>query len=204
MARQYESTDVRRRQIADAALDVIAEDGLRSFTTRAIAARVGITDGTIFRHFRNKEGIVLAAMERLEEMLFERFDLYPTDPLQRLEFHFRQRTRLLCCPRPAGRLVYSEQLIHAAGPEGREKVRAWREKSETLMREALYELARQGRLRTDIEPERLVAVLRGLLMTLFFERTLSDCDMPDLDSRVDELWGTFVTVVNPPLSGTES
>ena len=58
MAQQYQRSAVRRQQIADAALEVIAELGLRGFTTQAVAARVGITDGTIFRHFKDKQEIV--------------------------------------------------------------------------------------------------------------------------------------------------
>ena len=53
MAQQYQRSAVRRQQIADAALEVIAELGLRGFTTQAVAARVGITGGTIFRRRDN-------------------------------------------------------------------------------------------------------------------------------------------------------
>ena len=117
MAGHYESTAVRRRQIAEAALAVIAEGGLGEFTTRAIAARLEITDGTIFRHFANKQEIVQAAMERLEEELF--IELDPTaDGWTQLEVLFRRRTRLLGGPDAIGRLVFSEQLVHAGGEAG--------------------------------------------------------------------------------------
>ena len=71
-------TEERRRQIADAALKVIAERGLGRFTTQAIAAEIGVTDATLFRHFASKEDIVLAALDRVEERLFEGFP--PEDP----------------------------------------------------------------------------------------------------------------------------
>ncbi|MBW2211320.1 MAG: TetR/AcrR family transcriptional regulator [Deltaproteobacteria bacterium] len=83
------------RQIAEAALVVIAESGLRRFTTKAIAEKVGIADGTIFHHFNNMEEIVLAAMDQLEDKMFAGGFPADPDPLRRLEL-------FLCRYLPAG------------------------------------------------------------------------------------------------------
>ena len=88
-------TEERRRQIADAALKVIAERGLGRFTIQAIAAEIGVTDATLFRHFASKEDIVLAALDRVEERLFEGFPPEDADPLVRLERFFRFRASLV-------------------------------------------------------------------------------------------------------------
>lgn len=69
-----QTSDARRRQIAEAALSVIAEDGLARFTSAAIARKVGVTDGALFRHFADKDAIVLAAIDRVEEILFDAVD----------------------------------------------------------------------------------------------------------------------------------
>ena len=69
MARQYEDTETRRKQVAEAALRTIVDDGVCGFTTRAIASRVGISDGTLFRHFGSKQEIILEAMSHLEARL---------------------------------------------------------------------------------------------------------------------------------------
>ena len=94
MARRYQRTDVRRRQIAEAALALIAERGLDGFTTRALGSRVGLTDGTIFRHFDSKAEIVLAALDVLEERMFAVVPDDP-DPLIRLEAMFAHRARFV-------------------------------------------------------------------------------------------------------------
>jgi AcrR family transcriptional regulator len=67
------SAEARRREIADAALCVIAAEGLGHFTALAIAREVGLTDGALFRHFPTKDAIVDAAIDRFEELLFEGF-----------------------------------------------------------------------------------------------------------------------------------
>lgn len=49
--------------ILRAAADLIAERGYRATTTRAIAERAGVNEVTIFRRFKNKQGILVALGE---------------------------------------------------------------------------------------------------------------------------------------------
>ena len=191
MAQQYESREDRVRQIAEAALVVIAESGLRRFTTKAIAEKVGITDGTIFRHFNNKEEIVLAAMDQLEDKMFaEGFPADP-DPLQRLELFFRARAALLAGEAPMGRLMFSEQLVHAAGDAGREKLRAWRERNMAFVSSCLQELEAAGRLHPGARAAQLQVLVQGVLLTFPFERMVSGEESPDLPKRIDDCWETL-------------
>ncbi len=191
MAQQYQRSAVRRQQIADAALEVIAELGLRGFTTQAVAARVGITDGTIFRHFKDKQEIVLAAMNRLEDVMFSEPLPADSDPALRLEKFFRRRAALLGGMAPMGRLMFSEQLAHAAGEAGREKLRNWRQRNLAFVGSCLTELADEGRLRPKLAPRELTRIVQGLLLTFSFERMLADTILPDLDKRIDQSWHTL-------------
>lgn len=55
-----ESTE-RREQIVDAAMRHFAEHGYRGARVEDIATEVGVAKGTVFLHFRNKEGLFMAA-----------------------------------------------------------------------------------------------------------------------------------------------
>jgi AcrR family transcriptional regulator len=46
---------------------LIADEGLDGATTARIAGAAGVSEGTLFRMFGNKRGILLAAMERVHE-----------------------------------------------------------------------------------------------------------------------------------------
>ena len=81
----------RRRDIADAALKVIAEQGLARFTSLAIAREVGVSDAALFRHFATKEDIVLAVIDRVEEILFADFPPAERNPIDRLGLFFQRR-----------------------------------------------------------------------------------------------------------------
>ena len=70
------TTEQRREQLVDVTLDLLRVHG-RAVTTRQIADRAGIAEGTIFRVFETKEELVDAAIDRafrpggLEERLLE-------------------------------------------------------------------------------------------------------------------------------------
>jgi AcrR family transcriptional regulator len=98
---------LRRREIADAALKVVAEQGLGRFTALSIAREVGVSDAALFRHFPTKEAIVLAAIDRVEEVLFERFPPTDPDPIDRLARFFRDRVEVLRTSPGVARLIGS-------------------------------------------------------------------------------------------------
>lgn len=69
--RQRLMTDERQREIVAAVLDLASERGPDSITTQAIADRIGITQGAIFRHFSDKEAIWLAVFAWVRTALGE-------------------------------------------------------------------------------------------------------------------------------------
>ena len=191
MSKAYERTDVRRRQIAEAALDVIAERGLGCFTAKAVADRVGIADGSIFRHFANKQEIVLAAMDLVEKILFPIPESADAAPLSRLESFFRHRATVVGAGGSIGRLVFSNELAHAAGEEGRQRIRSWQRRSLRFVRERLGELHELGHLKQGLSPDEAARAIQGSLLALMVERSLSDDAPPDLYEQVTEAWASL-------------
>ena len=159
-------TEERRRQIVEAALKVIAEQGLGRFTTQAIAAEVGITDGALFRHFANKQEIVLAALDRVEERLFQGFPPEHPDPVVRLERFFRFRAALVSANPVIARLAFAEDLPHAAGGEGAVQVGRWKERTLDFVVACIEEAAEQHRVPNGLPVREVGVVIVGTLMAL--------------------------------------
>jgi AcrR family transcriptional regulator len=61
-----------RVQILDAARDALAEDGYARTTTRAIAERAGVQLSLVHYHFRGKQQLLAAVLQRENERLLER------------------------------------------------------------------------------------------------------------------------------------
>lgn len=62
----------RRDQIVDAAVAVIAEQGLQNLSLSAIEQRVGMSRGQLTYYFRAKEDILLAVFDRLLQLMCQR------------------------------------------------------------------------------------------------------------------------------------
>lgn len=69
----YLSWDERRRRIVDAAIDVIATEGLARLTTRRVAERAEAPLGSLHYCFRNKDELLQLIAERGAGMLVESF-----------------------------------------------------------------------------------------------------------------------------------
>jgi TetR/AcrR family fatty acid metabolism transcriptional regulator len=72
---------VKYQRILDAAIDVIAANGYFQARVADIAERAGVADGTIYLYFKNKEQILMAAIDAAFEAFLERarLELQPLD-----------------------------------------------------------------------------------------------------------------------------
>lgn len=164
------STEERRREIADAAIKIIGERGLREFTAAKIAEEVGIKDGTIFRHFKDMNEITLAVLDRLQERL-EAAPQSMEDPLERLEGFVLGRLHAVTVQRGIQSLLFSDQLSHALGEEGPTRVAALRNRGREFVRSCLREAGEKGLLRKDLDIEGAVVLVTGMVMGYLFATT---------------------------------
>ena len=65
----------RRRQIAGAMLDVMAERGYDRASIAEVATRAGLNQGLLHYHFKNKQGILVAALRELVDRHAARLDV---------------------------------------------------------------------------------------------------------------------------------
>jgi AcrR family transcriptional regulator len=85
---KYHHGDLRRAVI-DTALQLIAEQGIASLTMREIGQRIGVSRMAPYRHFENKEVLLVALAEEGFRSLFTylqtTLDRSPPHPLARLQ-----------------------------------------------------------------------------------------------------------------------
>ena len=158
-------TAQRRRQIAEAALRILSKQGVHRLTAAALAGQVGIADGTIFRHFGNKEEIVDAAIDLFQEAMEGTFPPEGGDPLGRLGLFFVNRLALVRKNPEILRLAFNDRLAEAAGKEGAERVSLLVKRSVAFVHECLVEAQARGEVTRDTPAEMLtwmvVGVIRG-------------------------------------------
>lgn len=64
----------RRAVTVEAVVELAGEQNPSEITTAAIAKRMGLTQGALFRHFPNKDAILQAVMEWVAERLMSRIE----------------------------------------------------------------------------------------------------------------------------------
>ncbi|WP_413098301.1 TetR/AcrR family transcriptional regulator [Streptomyces sp. Inha503] len=62
----------RRREIAEALLDIVAESGTNAVTFRAVADRSGWSTGVLGHYFKNRDDLLLGGLRRASEIAAER------------------------------------------------------------------------------------------------------------------------------------
>ena len=90
--RQYKTARKRRREITTATLEILSEQGMHAWTTSALAARVGVSEATLFRHFRSKDEILISAFRDLVQSIKSRVAEFdgpgaPWERVRGLVFH---------------------------------------------------------------------------------------------------------------------
>ena len=107
----------RREQILEAATRVFAKKGFRRATTREVAREAGVSEGTIYNYFEDKDALLMAIMDVLneterraedfQEVLAEDFEGF-------VEAYLRRRMALIWENWEVFRVVLSEMLVNAA------------------------------------------------------------------------------------------
>ena len=71
MAAEKLKTTIRKEQIVEAALEVIAAQGVRGLSVSRVARRVGLVPSAIYRHFKGKQEVLDAVVSLIERRLME-------------------------------------------------------------------------------------------------------------------------------------
>jgi AcrR family transcriptional regulator len=128
----------RARRIVETAVDLAEKGGFEAVRLRDVAASAGVALGTLYRHFRSKEDLLVAALAAQVEQLERRMDTHPArgaNTLDRVTAFFTTATQGLC-----RRPMLARAILRAAAsgqPELAEKVARFHGAITTQIKKAL-------------------------------------------------------------------
>lgn len=121
-----------------AAIELAERGGFEGVRLRDVAAQADVALGTLYRRFRSKEDLLLAALELQVTSHEQRMKSEPPrgeSPLERVDSFFRATTEAMCSrPQLARALV---RAVVAGGPDLSLRVSAFHKRMETLVARAL-------------------------------------------------------------------
>lgn len=103
--------DERRAATVEAVVELAAEQNPGDITTAAIAQRMGLTQGALFRHFPSKDAILEAVMGWVSERLLAQLDqaaASATTPLAALEAMFMAHVGFVARHPGVPRMLFGE------------------------------------------------------------------------------------------------
>lgn len=115
----------RRRQILDAATEVMSRSGFHATAMQAVAERAGISVGLIYQYFGNKDDLLLAVivdiLEDFRDQVPAAIDAAGDDAIERFEAGFRICCQVVDAKRLAVNLTYRES--HTLTTDGLERIK---------------------------------------------------------------------------------
>ena len=164
------TTDQRQREIVATVLALARERGPEAITTQAIADRMGVTQGALFRHFPDKEAIWLAVFawvrESLSTVLATAVDKADS-PLARLEAAFHAHVAFIAANPGVPRIVFHELQYPDDSPVRaavRAMVVAYRKRLATLFTQAKAAGELPANLDAALAPVLFLGAIQGLVM----------------------------------------
>ncbi len=163
-------TDERRREIVAAVLDLASERGPDSITTQAIADRIGITQGAIFRHFSDKEAIWLAVFAAVRTALgevLEKAIARGGSPLTKIKRAFVAHVTFVAHNPGVPRVMFHELQYPGDSPvraEVRAMLSAYRKRLAQLFDEAVTAGELPADLDTGLAPILFIGAVQSLVI----------------------------------------
>lgn len=152
----------RRAVTVETVIELAAEQNPSVITTAAIAKRMGLTQGALFRHFPNKDAILKAVMEWVAERLLSRVDKAVegvSSPLAALEAMFMAHVTFVSEHPGIPRLLFGELQ--------REEVSPAKRMAQTLIQrygERLHRLIEEGKAQGELDATLNVEAAAGLFI----------------------------------------
>ncbi len=169
-------TEIRREQIAQVALALVARHGLRAMNLAALAGEVGVVPSAIYRHYPSKEAVLDAVLDLIRRRLLENVENVRRDFISardRLDQLLRRHVDMILHNQGIPRVVFSEEIF--GGPPTRRRqvyqvIEDYLDRVANLVREG----QERGEFRPGPPPETVARMFLGLVQTASVLRLMSD------------------------------
>jgi len=176
------------KEIVDAAQRLLHTHGDDGFTIQQLVDEAGVALQTFYRHFRGKDELLLAVIERSVAQFcadLRRSTTDVTDPIERLRRFVTRPLQLLRAGNTTDARAITHQHFRLYQLYPAEVARATNAFTELVL-ESLHDACTRG-LATSREPARDAWIIQELVMTTFHHYSFMELG-PDADAVSDHLW----------------
>ena len=157
-------------EIADAALRLIATEGIAALTVAGFAKELGLTGGALYRHFSSTDAILEAVAERAVELLDASLPDPSLSPLVWLEQFVESRTRAVSGHKRTGELDHFRSACQKHSETAFEHLRGAVRRTFVQVERALPVRTDPGQIRLDLSARELAPVVMGIVQMIALSR----------------------------------
>lgn len=176
------TTEERQKTIVDEALNIIHEGGYEAFSIRELATRVKISEPAIYRHFLNKEDIVLGILARISN-----FDLELTasinnkkTPLEKLNEFMKFHFSFLEKNKEMTSVIFAEEIFMQSNMLKEKLLKILRHRKKLIVN--IIEEAKSAKQIKDVDSEELSKIIIGFIRMSVLEWKLGNFSFSLVDS----------------------
>lgn len=169
------SSEDRRAATVSAVVELASEHNPTDITTAAIAAKMGVTQGALFRHFASKDAVLSAVMEWVSARLLGRLETAAdglTQADQALEAMFMAHIQFIVEHPGVPRLMLGE-LQKSGDSLPKRLARTLSQAYRNRLSDKLKLGVEQGIFRSDLDIEAATTLLFGMVQGLAVQGLLS-------------------------------
>ncbi len=189
--------ETRRAQVARAALRIVGEKGVKGLTTAAIASEVGISEAALYRHFKNKDDILIETLGKIGDGLQEKMQQVMASSMpciEKLKSNFILNLEHIENNPGIPRLVFSDQ-IHINNDILREKLLGNINGHISRLEMMITQCQQSKTVRDDIDPKASALMLLGMIQTLAMKWSLTGFSFSLKDAAL-KLWENYETCIS--------
>ena len=172
---KYLPADERRTATVEAVVDLAAQQNPSDITTTAIAQQMQLTQGALFRHFANKDAILLAVMEWVSAQLLARIDRAAeaaASPRAALQAVFMAHVGFVAEHPGVPRIIFSE-LQRAGDTAPKRAVQQLVGSYGARLHQLISQGQAQGELRADLDVQAAATFFIGTVQGLVMQSLIS-------------------------------
>ena len=186
----------RKEEIVHTCMDIFSESGAQGLTMKAIAERVNITEPAIYRHFQNKQAMIIAMIDKIREEIFRRVDDIVGQPLsdvEKLQKIFSYHLTYLKKKKAITLELLSESFFHTH-PEVRWHLYSLMTEYHKRILGILSKGIARGEISRRVRPEAAAILFLGALQHLLTIFKVEG-DRHKIDSLSEEVFGQFKIIL---------
>jgi AcrR family transcriptional regulator len=203
MRAEKQTSQVRKEQIARAAMALIAGQGMKGLSVASVARKVGLVPSALYRHFKGKEEILEAAIELVRDLLLENVRSVREQsgvPLEQLRLLLMRHIQMVREFQAIPRIVFSEE-ISASHPLRKEAIYKMLTEYLGKVAEIIIQGQRPGQINPNLDPEAVSILFLGLVQPPVVLWYLSNGRF-EVTNQAEKAWQIFKKAIQGEESRT--